>query len=132
MNANDEQAAAGPGWLRPTAVGCGLVTLLLVLFMVGGLMAPGKVLALGVVAIRERTLRALPADTPLAEKERLQQGFQCVLAAIAAGRVGRQEVAPLGAVSSAAMRDGRLTADEVKAIADAAQDVCRRAGEGAS
>ncbi|MGE5235440.1 MAG: hypothetical protein ACM3O7_03705 [Acidobacteriota bacterium] len=121
---------AAPVWLRPVAVGCGLVALLLVLLMIGGLMSPGRVLRLGVVAIRQRTLRALPAQTTTGERDRLERAFQCVLTAIAAGRLSEQEIAPLGAVSSAALRDGTLTVEEAAAITAGAEDVCRRGGGG--
>ncbi len=122
--------AEAPSWLRWGALGCGAVALLLVVALVGGALAPRRLLGVGVTALQRRVANGLPAGVGEADRRRIDKLFACVAAAVADGRLDDTGVAPLGRAVSAAFDDRVLTVPEVEALATKAEELCVRARDG--
>lgn len=119
-----------PAWLRPAAMGCAAITVVLLAVLLWTLMSPTKLLVGGVAALGRRVEKALPASAPPESRERLSHAFRCLTAAAADRRLDRDGVAPVGAVCRAALQDGSVTEAELASILDAAQAACVRVRDG--
>jgi hypothetical protein len=119
-----------PGWLRWGALGCGAVALLLVAALLGGALAPRRLLGVGVTALQRRVANGLPAELGEADRRRIDGLFACVVAAVADGRLDEAGVAPLGRAVSTAFEDRVLTVAEAEALAAKAEELCVRARDG--
>ena len=122
--------ADAPSWLRWGALGCSAVAVLLLAALFGGALSSRRLLAFGVTALQRRIANGLPGETGADERRRIDGLFACVAAAVADGRLGQAEVAPLGAAVNAAFADRVLTAAEAEALAAKAEELCVRARDG--
>jgi len=123
--------ADAPGWLRWGALGCGAVALLLLLLLVGGAFSSRRLLAVGVAALQRRVGGNLPTGLSADERRRIDDLFGCVAAAVADGRLGEAEIAPLGRAVNEAFADRALSVEEAGTLAAAAEELCvaGRAGQ---
>ncbi len=124
------QVTGVPAWLRPAAMGCAAVTVVLLAVLLWTLMSPTKLLVGGVAALGRRVEKALPASSPAESREKLSSMFRCLTAAAADRRLDRDGVAPVGAVCRTALQDGTVSEVELAAILEAAEAACVRCRDG--
>ncbi len=121
------KSAQPPGWLRWAAIGCAPVLALLLLALIGGAASRQKLLGFGLVRLEDRVTRSLADPSDSTARERLRLVFDCVIRAVANGRLSDEEVGVLGRACSTALAHGKVSATDQAEIARVAAELCARA-----
>jgi hypothetical protein len=119
-----KQTPGVPSWLRPASVGCAVVVFVLLVALLAGVTNSDRLLGWGLDRLAGKVLAALPIDTALPTRGRLQQALACVRRAARDGRLDQQALGRLTRACTEALKDQHITAEELARIEALAIELC--------
>ncbi len=115
---------------RLVVIGGVVAVLALLLVLLGGGLSTDEFLTAGFMSLRDGVMRALPEGTPPADRNRLHRAFACVIAGAGSHAVSEARLGAFAKACRLALADGRVDLDEVRALAEAGEELCRRSAGG--
>ena len=87
-------------------------------------MSTDRLLGWGLERLGGKLLKALPTETPAPVRERLTQEFNCLQVAARQGRIDEQALGRLTRACTEALKDQRITPEELAHIDALATQLC--------
>jgi hypothetical protein len=123
-----ERTIKAPGWLRWVGLGGVVLIVALLALLLGGMFSQRRVVAWGVHRLANRVTSALPADLEAEQRRLLERGLECVVTSLRSGHLKADGVAGLVRSCNRALADGKVGADEARALTTEAAGLCLRSG----
>jgi hypothetical protein len=120
--------AQPPGWWRWAGIGGGIVVVLLFLALAVGVFSARRVLVWGLSRVTSAVVGAIPAEVPAARRDELRRRLDCVVRQAQAGRADHRRLGELSRACTEALRDRRLTPEEMERIELLAGALCAEGG----
>ena len=120
--------AQPPGWWRWAGIGGGVVVAILFLALVAGVFSARRMLTWGLRRITGAVVAAVPAEVPAARRDELRRRLDCVVQQAEGGRADQRRLGELSRACTGALRDGRLTPEEMERIELLAGALCAEGG----
>jgi len=117
-----------PDWLRWVGLGGVVLLVALLVLLLGGMLSQRRVAAWGIHRLEGRVTGALPVELDAERRRLLQRALDCVVTSVRAGHLQADDCVRLVRACKEALADGKIGADETKALTTEAAGLCLRSG----